>query len=65
MTLSFFLLTQIIRVNVCDFYSFDLDGDQQISETEMSTFIEMTGFQDLDEFFEKLDVNQGNIEYIN
>lgn len=55
-------MTQIIRVNVCDFYSFDLDGDQQISETELSTYIDMTGFQDLDEFFEKLDVNQGNIE---
>eukprot|EP00105_Crassostrea_gigas_P019889 XP_011438521.1 PREDICTED: uncharacterized protein LOC105336047 isoform X3 [Crassostrea gigas] len=60
---------EIIRVNVCDFYSFDLDGDQQISETELSTFIDMTGFQDLDEFFEKLDVNQDDVvtieEYIN
>lgn len=49
-------------MNVCDFRSFDLDDDQRISETELSTLIDITGFVDLDEFFEKLDVNKGKAD---
>lgn len=48
-------------MNVCNFNSFDLDEDQKISETELSTLIDITGAEDLDEFFEKLDVNEGKI----
>lgn len=49
-------------MNVCDFRSFDLDDDQRISETELSTLIDITGFVDLDEFFEKMDVNKGKAD---
>lgn len=58
----FFLLTQIFSLNVCNFNSFDLDEDQKISETELSTLIDITGAEDLDEFFEKLDVNKGKMD---
>lgn len=60
----FFLLTQIFSLNVCNFNSFDLDDDQKISETELSTLIDITGAEDLDEFFEKLDVNKGKIDIL-
>lgn len=53
---------QVLSLNVCDFRSFDLDDDQRISETELSTLIDITGFVDLDEFFEKLDVNKGKAD---
>nr|XP_011438522.2 uncharacterized protein LOC105336047 [Crassostrea gigas] len=49
---------EIFSLNVCNFNSFDLDDDQKISETELSTLIDITGAEDLDEFFEKLDVNK-------
>lgn len=60
----FFLLTQIFSLNVCNFNSFDLDDDQKISETELSTLIDITGAEDLDEFFEKLDVNKGKMDIL-
>ncbi|XP_011438522.3 uncharacterized protein [Magallana gigas] len=49
---------EVFSLNVCNFNSFDLDEDQKISETELSTLIDITGAEDLDEFFEKLDVNK-------
>ncbi|XP_052685737.1 uncharacterized protein LOC128165359 [Crassostrea angulata] len=52
---------QVFSLNVCDFRSFDLDDDQRISEKELSTLIDITGFVDLDEFFEKLDVNKDDV----
>lgn len=57
-------MTQIFSLNVCNFNSFDLDDDQKISETELSTLIDITGAEDLDEFFEKLDVNKGKIDIL-
>nr|XP_022319037.1 uncharacterized protein LOC111121866 isoform X1 [Crassostrea virginica] len=57
------------QVDICRFDSFDLDADQQITETELSILIDITGLVDLDELFEKLDVNKDDVvtkeEYAN
>ena len=54
---NFFL--QTYQVDICRYDSFDLDADQQITETELSILIDITGLVDLDELFEQLDVNKG------
>ena len=54
---NFFL--QAYQVDICRFDSFDLDADQQITETELAILIDITGLVDLDELFEQLDVNKG------
>ncbi|XP_048762810.2 uncharacterized protein LOC125671279 [Ostrea edulis] len=48
----------VLKLDICQFSSFDLDNDDNISDSEISILIEMTGMMDLDEFFEQLDINK-------
>ncbi|XP_048762811.1 uncharacterized protein LOC125671280 [Ostrea edulis] len=48
----------VLKLDICQFSSFDLDNDNSISDSEINVLIEMTGMDDLDEFFEQLDINK-------
>ncbi|XP_048763330.2 uncharacterized protein LOC125671583 [Ostrea edulis] len=48
----------VLKLDICQFSSFDLDNDNNISDSEINVLIEMTGMDDLDEFFEQLDINK-------
>ncbi|XP_061182430.1 EF-hand calcium-binding domain-containing protein 1-like [Saccostrea echinata] len=48
----------VITLNFCNFSSFDLNDDDIITESEISTLIEMTAAVDLDQFFELIDINK-------
>ncbi|XP_048761675.1 uncharacterized protein LOC130054449 [Ostrea edulis] len=48
----------VLKLDICQFSSFDLDNDNSISDSEINVLIEMTGMVDLDEFFEQLDINK-------
>lgn len=46
-------------MNFCEFTSFDLDKNMQVTETEIDRLIQVTGLMELDGIFENLDINKG------
>lgn len=43
------------EINVCDFSTLDLDKDYDVDEEELITLIQMSGLEELEDLFEKLD----------
>lgn len=56
---SFLLLQVLSEINVCDFSTLDLDKDYDVDEEELITLIQMSGLEELEDLFEKLDNNGG------
>ncbi|XP_062595098.1 uncharacterized protein LOC134256473 [Saccostrea cucullata] len=48
------------RFDICNFSSLDLNIDDTVSESEISTLIEMTGKTELASYFQQLDINKDN-----
>ncbi|XP_061182431.1 uncharacterized protein LOC133190755 [Saccostrea echinata] len=48
------------RFDICKFSSLDLNIDGEISESEISTLIEMTGKTNFASYFQQLDINKDN-----
>lgn len=42
-------------INVCDFSTLDLNKDNDVDEEELITLIQMSGLEELEDLFEKLD----------
>lgn len=47
------------EINVCDFSTLDLDKDYDVDEEELITLIQMSGLEELEDLFEKLDKDGG------
>lgn len=47
------------EINVCDFNTLDLDKDYDVDEEELITLIQMSGLEELEDLFEKLDKDGG------
>lgn len=56
---SFLLLQVLPEINVCDFSTLDLDKDYDVDEEELTVLIQMSGLEELEDLFEKLDNNGG------
>ncbi|XP_062595094.1 uncharacterized protein LOC134256470 [Saccostrea cucullata] len=46
------------QLNLCEFSTFDWNQDKQITEEEIAVLIEATGLVELDELFEKMDLDK-------
>lgn len=46
-------------INVCDFSTLDLNKDNDVDEEELITLIQMSGLEELEDLFEKLDKDGG------
>lgn len=56
---SFLLLQVLPEINICDFSTLDLDKDYDVDEEELITLIQMSGLEELEDLFEKVDNNGG------
>lgn len=52
------------EINVCDFSTLDLDKDYDVDEEELITLIEMSGLEELEDLFEKLDKDGGKYLFL-
>ncbi|XP_062595096.1 uncharacterized protein LOC134256471 [Saccostrea cucullata] len=46
------------QLNLCEFSTFDWNQDRKITEAEIAVLIEATGLVELDELFDKMDLDQ-------
>lgn len=52
------------EINVCDFSTLDLDKDYDVDEEELITLIQMSGLEELEDLFEKLDKDGGKYLFL-